>query len=206
MSTSNESMEKETNPADLDFNRPEVAQELWEAFYLRLRGAVKHRVRQINRPVASESEVALSAFNSFLERAQDGQFPNLTDQDELWRLLKTIAIRKTNDLRKNLRAQKRGGNHAVYNQADLMNDSMAPAAGVDAAQGDEPSPSIEMEVSDLFNALLEGLPDDRHRDLILLKLQGASVSLIAEHLQTTTRTVQRMIKKVEDEWKTDLLD
>jgi DNA-directed RNA polymerase specialized sigma24 family protein len=180
-------------------------EELWDAFYQRLRLAVRERVRNIRRPVASESEVALSALASFVQRAKDGQFPALADQDELWRLLKTIAIRKTNDLRKNLRAQKRGGQHVVYNQADLAGDSIAPPAGVDAAPGTEESPSLELEISDLLQSLLAQLPDDRHRDIILLKLQGASVAMIAEQLSTTTRTVQRMIKKIEGEWQTDLL-
>lgn len=197
--------EPRQTPADLDFEHPEVVAQLWDAFYERLRGAVRHRVRQIQRPVASESEVALSAFNSFINRAQDGQFRELANEDELWRLLKTIAIRKTNDLRKNLRAQKRGGQQAVYNQADLTPDSVMPAMGVDAAACDQPGPSMESEISDLFNKLLENLPDDRHRDVILLKLQGASVALIAEHLETTTRTVQRLIKRIESEWQADFL-
>jgi DNA-directed RNA polymerase specialized sigma24 family protein len=58
----------------------------------------------------------------------------------------------------------------------------------------------------MFNLLLERLPDDRHRDVILLKLQGAPIALIAEHLSTTTRTVQRLIKKIQDEWQSDLLE
>ena len=167
---------------------------------------MRDRVRGIRRPVASESEVALSAMNSFINRARDGQFENLADEQELWRLLKTIAIRKTNDLRKNLRAQKRGGNQAVYNQADLSDDSTAPLAGVDAATDNSGCPTLETELSELFNLLLEKLPDERHRDVILLKLQGASVAMIAEHLGTTTRTVQRMIKKIEEDWQTDFLD
>ncbi len=179
---------------------------LWDAFYQRLRLTVRDRVRSIRRPVASESEVALSAMNSFLNRARDGQFQNLADEDELWRLLKTIAIRKTNDLRKNLRALKRGGERAVYNQADLSDDSSTPSAGIDAVAGVDESPTLDTEISDLFNTLLAKLPDDRHRDLILLKLQGASIAMIAEHLATTTRTVQRMIKKIEDDWQTGFLE
>lgn len=198
--------DSDDKPLDLDFGEPEVAQALWDAFYSRLCSAVRPRVRDIRRPVASESEVALSAFNSFLQRAKDGQFPDLANQDELWRLLKTIAIRKANNLRKNLRAQKRGGDHVVFNQADLAGDSETRQAGIEAARGNGETPSFELEISDLFNSLLEKLPDDRHRDVILLKLQGAPVSLIAEHLSTTTRTVQRLLKKIEEDWQNALLD
>ncbi|WP_197454149.1 ECF-type sigma factor [Stieleria varia] len=197
--------DNDATPDPMDFTHPDAAKKLWETFYHRLCLAVRQRVRNIRRPVASESEVALSAINSFFNRARDGQFPDLADEEELWRLLKTIAIRKTNDLRKHLRAQKRGGNHVVYNQSDL-DDEDAPLAGVDAASGREITPALEAELSDLMQVLLERLPDDRHRDVILLKLQGASVPTIAEHLSTTTRTVQRMIKKIEAEWQSDLFD
>lgn len=197
--------DKDSSPDPLDFAHPDAAEKLWDAFYHRLKLAVRHRVRDIRRPVASESEVALSAMNSFFNRGKDGQFPELADEEELWRLLKTIAIRKTNDLRKHLRAQKRGGNHAVFNQAELA-DEDSPAAGVDAASTGEITPALEAELSDLMQVLLERLPDDRHRDVILLKLQGATAPMIAEHLSTTTRTVQRIIKKIQSEWQSDLFD
>lgn len=196
------------NPQELDFHQPETAERLWDVFYQRLRLAVRERVRDIRRPVASESEVALSAMNSFLNRAKEGQFQNLADDIELWKLLKTIAIRKANDLRKNLRAKKRGGAAAIYGQADQSNkgdEASISKAGVDAATDELHAPELESELSDLFSQLLGQLPDDRHRDVILLKLQGASVAMIAEHLETSTRTVQRMIQKMESEWQADFL-
>lgn len=190
----------------MDFSQPEAAEKLWGAFYQRLRLAVRERVRNIRRPVASESEVALSAMNSFLARARDGQFGDLASELELWKLLKTIAIRKTNDMRKNLRAQKRGGEQAIYNQADLDEDQDSAAnAGIHTALSEDLAPDLVVELSDLFSQLLNQLPDDRHRDVILLKLQGASVAMIAEQLQTTTRTVQRMVRKIETDWQSDIL-
>lgn len=182
---------------------PAFIEELWKQYYAKLKMAVAGRVSGIRRPVANESEIALSAFHSFVQRAQAGQFPDLADHDALWRLLKTIAIRKANDTRKRLRAIKRGGNQAIYGQSDLAQDDQ-PVAGVDAAAGTVDSPSLDAEVSDLFNALMSKLPDDRHRDVILLKLQGASVATIAECLETSTRTVHRLLKQIEEQWQGEL--
>ncbi len=187
------------------FRDSEYVQELWDQFYPRLKNAVSNRVRSIRRAVASDSEIALSAFNSFVRRAKDGRFPQLTDQDELWRLLKTIAIRKANDARKALKAKKRGGDYVVYGQADMAVDSDG-AGGVEAVAASQTAPSIDLEVSELFNSLLNKLPDDRHRDVLLLKLQGASVAEIAECLSTSTRTIQRLLKKIEEEWQSDLFE
>ncbi|HBJ34406.1 MAG TPA: hypothetical protein DDZ51_06505, partial [Planctomycetaceae bacterium] len=150
-------------------------EELWKQYYTKLKMAVAGRVNGIRRPVANESEIALSAFHSFVQRAQAGQFPDLADHDALWRLLKTIAIRKANDTRKKLRALKRGGNQVIYGQSDLAQDDQR-LTGVDAAAATVDSPSLDAEVSDLFNSLMAKLPDDRHRDAILLKLQGAPVA------------------------------
>jgi len=178
-------------------------EDLWKQYYAKLKLAVAGRVNGIRRSVANESEIALSAFHSFVQRAQAGQFPDLADHDALWRLLKTIAIRKANDTRKRLRAKKRGGDQAIYGQSDLANDEQR-ITGVEAAVGMVDSPSLDAEVSDLFNDLMAKLPDDRHRDAILLKLQGAPLATIAECLETSTRTVQRLLKQIEAEWQGEL--
>jgi hypothetical protein len=179
-------------------------EELWNQYYSKLKMAVAGRVNAIRRPVANESEIALSAFHSFVQRARAGQFPDLADQDAMWRLLKTIAFRKANDTRKHLRAKKRGGDQTILGQADLsvLDDRYA---GVEAAIANVDPPSLDAEVSDLFNSLMAQLPDDRHRDVVLLKLQGAPVVTIAECLETSTRTVQRMLKQIEQRWQAELL-
>lgn len=184
---------------------PKYVEQLWDAFYPRIKLAIAGRVKSMRRPVANESEIALSAFNSFVQGIQQGRFPDLSGDDEKWRLLKTIAIRKVNDARKNFRAQKRGGDQLIVGQADGCSESN-PVAGVDSAPAQQSSPSLDTEAADLLNALLARLPDDRHRDALLLKLQGASVATIAECLDTTTRTIQRMLKKIERDWRAELFE
>lgn len=179
-------------------------EELWNQYYGRLKKAVASRVGSIRRPVADDSEVALSAFQSFVERARAGQFPDLVDEDAMWRLLRTIAIRKANDLRKHLRAKKRGGDRAILSQADLESDDER-GVRLDRIVASLDSPSLDVEVADLFNALMAKLPDDRHRNAILLKLQGAPVVVIAECLATSTRSVQRILKQIQQQWQAELL-
>ena len=188
-----------------DFDDPAFIEQLWDAFYPRMKLAVLSRVRSIQRPVADESGIALRAFQSFIQHARNGKFPNLVDQDEMWRLVKRIAIRKTSDVRKNLLAQKRGGGAVVLGQSDFSDDSEL-LQGINLASDKHGEPSEPVEVADLLNAMLQRLPDDRHRDVILLKLQGASVVTIAECLGTTTRTIQRILKKIEQNWHSVLLE
>ena len=74
-----------------------AAQQLWEAYYLRLVGLARQRLGQTPRGPADEEDVALSALNSFFEGVAQGRFPLLCDRDDLWRLLVHITARKAID-------------------------------------------------------------------------------------------------------------
>src|SRR6516225_8427239 len=56
-------------------------QKLWERYFPRLVGLVRKRLMGAPRAADDEEDVALSAFNSFFRRAQEGRFPKLTDRD-----------------------------------------------------------------------------------------------------------------------------
>ena len=106
--------------------------------------------------------------------------------------------------KKPLGTEARGG-ATVVGQSDFSDDS-GYFQGINLASDKHGEPSEPVEVADLLNSLLHSLPDDRHRDVILLKLQGASVATIAECLNTTTRTIQRILKKIEERWQSELLE
>jgi DNA-directed RNA polymerase specialized sigma24 family protein len=147
----------------------------------------------------NESDVALSALNSFIDRAKKGSFQQVTNDFGLWKLLKTIAVRKVNDGRKRLYAAKRGGlKHVTTGQSDGLPDGRG--RGIEVAPALTRRPDSDLEMSDLFNALLNELSSDRERDVVLLRLQGASFATIAEALQVSTKTVQRILRGIESKW------
>jgi len=171
---------------------------LWKTYFARMKSLVARRIGNSPRLIGHEEDIAMSAFGSFVRRAAEGQFPDLKDNDELWKLLKTIAIRKTNDHFKYHMAAKRGGKVWTNQQSDVEND----AVHTDHVASDDPAncPEAPIDISDLFNHVLSILPDDAARDIVLLKLQGASVVVIAEMLECSTRTVQRKLKDIESIW------
>ncbi len=179
---------------------------MWEVYYPRLKKLVARQVAAIRRPMVSDSEIALSAFHSFVKRAREGQFDGLANEEELWVLLKQFAKFKANDHRKRAMAEKRRADRLAVGQADAaaLDDNNVPR-GVDA-QGKNASPSLDIEVSDLFAGLMQKLPDDLHRDAVLLKLQGATTATIAECCQISLRSAQRLVKKIEAEWRAALAE
>jgi ECF sigma factor len=84
-----------------------ACQKLWEVYFQRLVGLARKRLQGAPRSAADEEDVALSAFDSFFHRAQEGCFPQLLDRNDLWQLLVLIAGRKASNLAKHERRQRR---------------------------------------------------------------------------------------------------
>ncbi|MEM0924976.1 MAG: ECF-type sigma factor [Planctomycetota bacterium] len=178
----------------------EEANELWREFYPKLKRAIAYRVRDVRLPVTDESEIAASAINSFITGVKQGRLPQTQDNNSLWKLLKTIAIRKANDHRKRHKAQKRGGGKNILNQrAGILRDDQQ-IDPIHASPDHRADPERDEDVSDLFNHLLAQIEDVRVRDVVLLRLQDAPLALIADSLSISTRTVRRMLESIEDQW------
>src|SRR2546423_11697663 len=88
---------------------PAAIRRLWEAYFPRLVGLARKKLREAPRRAADEEDVALSAFDSFCDGAAQGRFPRLTDRDDLWHVLVTITARKAVQLVRHELRQKRGG-------------------------------------------------------------------------------------------------
>ncbi len=175
----------------------------WQKYYPIVRAMIRERVRAIRSMDTDESDVALSALHTFISRAQNNEFPHIEDDSSLWQLLKTIAVRKVNDCRKRAYAAKRGGlGSKTFRQADTRVESGRDM--FEDISGDIAQPGTDLEISELFNDLFGQLVTERERDVVLLRLQGASFATIAEILQVSTKTVQRTLSKIEDEW-TDVM-
>jgi hypothetical protein len=84
--------------ANLKNGEDSAPQRLWERYFARMVELARTRLRAGGRKdVASDEEAAaLSAFDSFCEGVARGRFPQLSDRDDLWRLLVVITARKVN--------------------------------------------------------------------------------------------------------------
>src|SRR5437764_8765701 len=76
----------------------DAAEQLWARYFHRLVHLARGKLLAFPRAAADEEDVALSAFDSFCRRAEQGQFPRLADRADLWELLALITARKAQDL------------------------------------------------------------------------------------------------------------
>ena len=179
---------------------PAAAQQLWERYFRRLVGLARKKLQHAPRRAADEEDVALSAFASFCRGASRGQFPQLADRDNLWRLLVTLTARKAIHLQRDELRQKRGAG-AVQDEGALRRAGTAEGqGGLDELVGAEPTPEFAVQVAEEVQRLLERLGDDELRSIALAKLEGCTNEEIASKLGCVRLTVQRKLRLIRDIW------
>lgn len=178
----------------------QAAEQLWHDYFLKTVRLAKRKMTGLRLRASDEEDVALSAMNSFYNMAQQRDEP-ISDSSELWKLLSTIVRRKVNKERQKQFADKRQEYRLVGESAlsPLQGDSEQEESN-ELAQcpGREPSPELAAELAETWERIL-ALPDTEK--LVLLKRDGYSNSEIAEKMGCSTRTVQRTIEKIKNEWE-----
>jgi DNA-directed RNA polymerase specialized sigma24 family protein len=176
---------------------------LWEIYFERLAQLARSRLPRGRCREFDEEDVALSAFQSFCDRAGRGQFPRLDDRDDLWRLLATLTTRKLVAALRHQARQKRGGGRLRGESAVLDGTDAAAGAhvGLDQFLGREPSPEEAACFADEVDRLLAGLDDPVLKSIAARKLEGFSSEEIASALEISARTVDRKVLVIRALWE-----
>jgi RNA polymerase sigma factor (sigma-70 family) len=173
-------------------------QRLWDRYFKRLVRLAGARLPAHCRRSFDEEDVALSAFQSFCDRAGRGQFPQLSDRDDLWRLLATITVRKALDTMRRQARQKRGGGHVLGESALLVGED--GGEGVAEILSREPTPEEVARFADDYTQFLDRLKDPALRAVALRRLEGQSIPEIAQALNVSTKTVDRKLQLIRAIW------
>jgi DNA-directed RNA polymerase specialized sigma24 family protein len=170
----------------------EAAQPLWERYFARLVGLARARLaRHRGRPtIEDEEDAALSALDTFIQRAAGGQFPNLRDRDGLWRLLVTITVRKVADQR------DRSARRPAITTTDLTAGSDSPGEPWEEASDSDPTPALAAEMAEQLDRLLRRLPTDRHRRVAVMRMDSYTKQEIADAIGCDVKTVYNIIQLI----------
>jgi DNA-directed RNA polymerase specialized sigma24 family protein len=177
-------------------------QRIWERYYRRLVRLAGSKLPSHCRRAFDEEDVALSAFQSFCDRAGRDQFPQLNDRDDLWRVLATLTIRKAVAIMRHQTRRKRGGGRVLGESAFLLGDD-DPMTGEAQARilSKEPNPDDALLLADAFDGLIRKLQDPTLKTIALRKLKGDTVEEISADLGRSTRTVDRKLKLIRAIWE-----
>jgi DNA-directed RNA polymerase specialized sigma24 family protein len=176
-----------------------AAQGLWEAYFRRLVGLARARLRDAPRRIADEEDVALSAFDSFCRGVQAGRFPRLDDRHDLWQILVLITVRKAINLR-NYEARRSRGMGKTESLTDLTPE------GFEAIGGDGPTPELAAQFAEEYQRLMEQLGDPGLQRVATFKLEGYTNEEIAARLGCVVSTVERKLARIRKVWAREMRD
>ncbi len=175
-----------------------AADRIWHHYFDRLVRSVRRGLHGQNRAVSDEEDIVLSVFDSFYAAAQQGRFPDLSDRDDLWKLLLRMSARKVIDKRRHDRRQRRGGNAEIYS---LEGDD----ATLIEAIGQEPSPEMVVMMQESVEQFFSHLSVGRLRELAVAKLEGHSNAEIARLFGCSERTIERRLHLIREICQQELL-
>jgi DNA-directed RNA polymerase specialized sigma24 family protein len=176
---------------------------LFDRYFSRLVLLAGSRLPGHARRSFDEEDVALSAFQSFCDRAGRGQFPDLADRNDLWRLLATITTRKVVATVRHQTRQKRGGGH-VLGESALDAGGQPSDEGMARFLGREPAPDDVAEFAEDCAGLFALLEDATLKTVAARKLEGHTSDEIAAELGVSTRTVDRKLGLIRAVWEQEL--
>lgn len=175
-----------------------AAQRLWERYHARLIGLARQILQGARRREADEEDVVQNAFHSFFKGVTQGRFPQLSDRDNLWRLLVMLTARKAINLVRRERRQAGGV-------------TLQPASPITSVEGDdeeallrvigpEPTPELAAQIVEQYEALLGRLEDEKMRQIAVWKMEGFTNGEIARKLSCSRRTVIRKLETIRLLW------
>jgi DNA-directed RNA polymerase specialized sigma24 family protein len=190
---------------DLKEGDQAAAQPLWERYFAKLVVLARGKLKRLKRSSADadEEDAAISAFNSFCAGAAQGKFPQLSDRDDLWRLLVVITARKAMAQANRQGRQKRGGGR-VIEEAVLfgrhLEASDGSLAGLEQIAAQGPSPEFAAIMAEECRKLLGALDDDSLRQVAISRMEGYNNDEIAARLGCARRTVARRLDLIRKTW------
>ena len=188
MEESTDSFEEVTGR--LRAGHPSAAEEVFLRYTHRLVGLARKRLpAEVARKVGPD-DVMQSVFNSFFARFEKGQFDQIGDWNEFWRLLAHITALKCNHKIAEFHAQRRDVRREVNFQK--ATDESGPTW---EAESPDPTASEAAMLVELVDVLLRDL-DPRDQRIIQLALEGQRPSQIAKEVERSERTVERVLEKL----------
>jgi DNA-directed RNA polymerase specialized sigma24 family protein len=163
--------------------------QLWDRYFQRLAGLARKKLEGLPRLPADGDDVALSAFHSLCRGLELGKFPDLADRDSLWRLLVTIAARKSQHLIRDEHRDKRGGGKTTGQDDALLHV-------IDR----EPTPEFAAEVADECQNLLAQLDNDEMRAIALARMDGYCTEEIAKRMGKSLSFIERKLRLIRAIW------
>jgi RNA polymerase sigma-70 factor (ECF subfamily) len=167
----------------------EAAVEVFRRFVRRLLSLADSLLFQRLRQKLDAEDLVQSLFRSFFRRCRDGRI-RATDWDQLWALLVVMTVRKCRNQVQHYQAACR----------DVRREISPPAEGETFAEwwhplDRHPTPAEAAALAETLEQLRNSF-DPQDQIIVLLYLQGCSVTDIRHQTRRAERTVRRVCQRV----------
>jgi len=184
----------------------DAAQKLWDRYSGELVRVARQRLGSSPRGAADEEDVALSVFRSIFRGAAEGRFDHISNRDELWWLLLSVAKRKTVDHIRRETAQKRPGHRAGAGSEHGAGSPAAVQVSLTDLVSATPTPELLVALQEQYVRLLDMLRNDQMREIAVLRIEGYTIEEIATKIGIGRRAIERKLKLIRSKWKHALLE
>jgi hypothetical protein len=173
---------------------PNAAKELWSRYYPKLVQTAAKYLQDIPDPAVGSEDVAQSAFQHFFRSSIAGEYSEVGNREELWKLLLVFSVQRIQ------RHQAFGGSlHRTFvHPKDGVGQSLLSVA-------DLRTPEAEAQMSDLLEHLLQLLdeedPSGELRRIGVLYLEDQPPREIARLLQRRTTTILQKLRLITILWE-----
>ena len=171
-----------------------AAAKLWQHFGHRLEGLAQKKLAGRNQRMSDAEDAVQSAFASFCQRVERGDFPEDANRDDLWKILGTITVRKALKHQRRENAAKRGGGR-VRGESSVAGLSSEPFL-LDQAVQQIPGEDFDVSCQELLEQLEESC-----REVVVMKLLGQTNNEIAQQLGCSLSTVERKLRLIRRVWQ-----
>ena len=182
----------------------DAAQKLWERYFKRLVGLARAKLPLGRRKYGEDEAVAISAMKSFLQRAENGRFPNLHSRDNLWALLATITVRKAGKV-----VRRKAITEVGESALGAKNDDSHRRNVWEQVLGREPTPEFAAEMAEQCRRLLDLLKSKEREgqeldSVALWMMEGYTKAEIAAKLGCVKGTVNRKLQVIREIWEKEM--
>lgn len=177
-----------------------AVEQIWERYFHRLVQLARKRLQKFQAPlVENEEDIALSAFHSFWQAAEQGRFPQLCDREDLWQILVMITRRKCCDLIEHETRDKRDVRRRL---AEVGCEPSEFAKFI----AEEPTPDFAVQIAEEYQRLLSLLPDHHMQRIAVDRMEGYTRKEIAQRLECSEETIKRRLGIIRDIWGDEITD
>lgn len=172
-------------------NSPDAQRKILKRFEERLTRYARRKLSGIHCSLEGPDDIACIAFQNFFEKSPE-DFESLSNRNDLWKILCTIAARRAFDALRKHGALKNGGNQLVNESSLGASDSEKQLTFDQFPSGQEP-PDFGVILADEIEYRLDGLRDEQQRQAAIFKMQGLKNCEIANKLSISLRGVERKL-------------